>query len=74
MVTCFSSNDFFFNFREAWLKVILHESFGLFLVLFTLCHDHFQNVLLVVDQGVLPELCSDSLTCFNIRTYDIITV
>ena len=74
MITGLSGDNFFFDLRETRLKVVFHKSFGLFLIFFTFCHDHLQNILLVINQGVLSELCSYSLAGLNVRTYNVITI
>ena len=74
MVTGLSGDDFLFDLWETWLKIVFHESLGFFLILLAFCHDHFQNVLLMIYQSVLPELCSDGFAGLDIRTHNIIAV
>lgn len=74
MVACFSSDNFLLNLRKAWLQVISHKVFSLFLILFTLWHNHFQYLFLMIDQSELFELATNSLICLNIRANNIVTI
>lgn len=74
MITGLSSDNLFLNFRETWLKIIFHKCLSFFLILFTLCHDHLQNIFLMIDKSELTELNSHSLTCLNVRTDNVVTV
>jgi hypothetical protein len=74
VVTGLSGDNFLFDLWETWLKIVFHESLSFFLILLTFCHDHFQNVLLMIYQSVLPELCSDGFAGLNVRTHNIIAV